>query len=85
MCLLWYSQQARALRTLGWPGLKPVSWGPGQVAKGYSIMFDDSPLGTFLDCKQQREKEKIKSGVEPIARSQVGSPAPESQDKHLWN
>ena len=69
VCLLWYSQQARALRTLGWPGLKPVSWGSGQVSKGYSIMFDDSPLGTFLESKQQREKEKIKSGVRTTKRA----------------
>lgn len=32
-------------------------------------MFDDSPLGTFLDCKQQREKEKIKSGVRTTQRA----------------
>lgn len=50
VCLAWYSQQARALRTLGLTGLKAVSWEPGEV----SIWLYNTMLGTPLERKQRQ-------------------------------
>lgn len=54
VCLAWYSQQARALRTLGLTGLKTVSSEPGKFPSGHTTQC------LALPWRESRDREEDK-------------------------